>query len=152
MPDNGKVLVLLHHYPVSTLGTAGQFLDCGLPYGSRQMYNTYIRLSGAHAGDVGIHVFMSWFYFSQGIKLPQKMQPLGHQQERWSIDIEVCHHFGLSLVLTLQKYPSASGHTSVRFSCLSCGPVGPLEYLAVASMPKISSCLGSESGYRSSPQ
>ena len=51
--------------------------------------------------------------------------------------------------LTTQLSPV--GHTSVRFSCLSSGPVGPLWYLAVRLMPKISFCRGSESGYCSSP-
>lgn len=59
--------------------------------------------------------------------------------------------YEVSVVLTSHTYPLAVGHTSVRLSCLSSGPVGPLENSAVADMPRISCCLGSELGYCSSP-
>jgi hypothetical protein len=51
----------------------------------------------------------------------------------------------------MQRFP-LSGHTSVRLSCLSNGPVGPLTYFESSEIPKMVCCLGSESGYCSSPQ
>ena len=65
-------------------------------------------------------------------------------------DVQHCLQ-GPSVVCTRHMASLLVGQTSVRLSCLSSGPVGPLVNSAVASIPKILCCLGSESGYCSSP-
>ena len=51
-------------------------------------------------------------------------------------------HYGPRKGLTKHGFP-LSGHTFVRLSCLSCGPVGPSVYLCC---PKKFLCFGFESG------
>lgn len=51
-----------------------------------------------------------------------------------------------------QIVPDFLGHTSDRFNCLSNGPVGPDIYSQVIFRFSRLTCLGSLSGYCSSPQ
>lgn len=56
-----------------------------------------------------------------------------------------------NVLSVVQFIPTTFGQVSVRFNPLSSGPVGPDSYFQVTFKPKKSTCLGSLSGYCSSP-